>query len=192
MLRAAILRAEQVVHARFGGTEPRRGVASRQHVLLDAKSGNVKTMDHILRGHDHLDVAADGNVQFVDFALSLHMFELPHPLFSDHVDWSRIPGRRSFLEENERTPGEDDHKDSQRNHRPGNLQSRRTFDLLSLASGLTPITQREHHDHRKNGHAHESAEQNQKNVERIYIPRPGRGSRWPKWKIIEHGLDSSL
>ena len=38
----------------------------------------------------------------------------------------------------------------------------------------------------------ESGQKHQKDVERIYIPRPGRGSRRPKWKIVEHKLNRSL
>ena len=52
VLRAAIFRAEQMIDAGFGGAEPFHGVTAGQHVLLDAESGNIKTVDHVLRGHN--------------------------------------------------------------------------------------------------------------------------------------------
>jgi hypothetical protein len=36
----------------LGGAKPFHGVAAWKDVLLDAESGNVKAVDHVLRGHD--------------------------------------------------------------------------------------------------------------------------------------------
>src|SRR5580698_5497158 len=100
----------------FGGAEPGRRVAPRQHILLDAECRHVKAVNHVLRCHDHLDIATDGDVELIDFALTLDMFELPHPLLSNDVDFSCVPRWSPLPEENERAPREDDHEDSQRNH----------------------------------------------------------------------------
>src|ERR1700730_213163 len=87
-----------------GRLEPHRRVAARQHVLLEAEGGNEKAVNHILRGHDELDVLADGNVKFIDLALPLHVLDLPHPLFGDHVDFSSVSGRSTLLKKHDSTP----------------------------------------------------------------------------------------
>ena len=97
VLRAAVFGAEQMIGAGLGGVEPRDGVAAGQHVLLHAEGGDEEAVNHVLRGHDQLDVAADGNVQFVDLALAFGVLDLPHPLLGDDVDFGRVAGRRALL-----------------------------------------------------------------------------------------------
>ncbi len=63
MLGAAILRAEQAENAGLGGVEPDLGIASRQHVLLDAESRDEERVDDVLGGHHQPDRLADGNMQ---------------------------------------------------------------------------------------------------------------------------------
>src|SRR5579871_842550 len=86
---AAILRTEQMVHARLGGAEPRGCVTPWQDILHDAEGRNVEAVYHVLRGHNQFDVAADRHMQFVDLALTLLMFELPHPLFGYDINFGR-------------------------------------------------------------------------------------------------------
>src|ERR1700731_1861606 len=88
-------------HRRF---KPHRRVAARQYVLLEAEGGNEKAVNHILRGHNELDVLAGGNVKFIDLALPLHVLDLPHPLFRDHIDFRRVSGRSTLLEKYDCAP----------------------------------------------------------------------------------------
>ena len=104
VLRAAIFGAEQVIGAGLGGAEPGHGVAAGEHVLLHAERGHVEAVDHVLRSHDQLHVAADRDVQFVDLALAFGVFQLPHPLLGDDVDFGRVAGRRAALEVDDRSP----------------------------------------------------------------------------------------
>src|SRR5579864_2511468 len=53
---AAVLRAEKVISPGLGGSEPQGGVTAGQDVLLDAERRNKEAVDHVLRGHDQLDV----------------------------------------------------------------------------------------------------------------------------------------
>ena len=104
VLRAAVFGAEQVIGAGLGGAEPCDGVAAGEHVLLHAEGGNEEAVDHVLRSHDELDVAANGNVEFVDLALAFGVFEFPHPLLGDDVDFGGIAGWRAAFEIDDRAP----------------------------------------------------------------------------------------
>src|SRR5579862_5162223 len=114
VLCAAILGAEKMIGAGLDGTEPRDGVTAGKHVLLHAERGDEEAVDHVLRGHDQLDVAADRDVKFVDLALTFGVFELPHPLLRDDVDFGGIAWRRATLEVDDRAPGEDHHENKER------------------------------------------------------------------------------
>ena len=139
--------------------EPGRGVAAGQDVLLDAEGGNVKAVDHILRGQDHLYVTAQGHVQFVDLALAFFVLQLPHPLLGDDIDLGGAARRRALLEVDHRAPHEDHDKNTQRNHRPGHFQRGRAFDLFGCDPPAPAVANREHHDHGEDGHAHERRQQ---------------------------------
>ena len=78
-----------MIRSRLGGTKPGGGVAAGKNVLLHAERRNEKAVDDVLRSHDQLDVAADGNMQLIDLALAFRVFELPHPLLCDDVDFGR-------------------------------------------------------------------------------------------------------
>src|ERR1035438_225285 len=88
----------------YGRFEPKRGVASGQYVLLDAKCRDEEAVNHVLRGHDQLDVLAGGDVQLIDLALPLHVLDLPHPLLGYDIDLGGVGGRRALLEINNSSP----------------------------------------------------------------------------------------
>ena len=119
-----------MIDSRLGGTKPGRGVTAGQNILLDAERRNIKAVDYVLRGQDHLDVAAHGDVQFVDLALSFFMLQLPHPLLGYDVDFGSAAWRRPLREVNHRAPQEDHDENTQRNDRPGDFQRGRAFNLL--------------------------------------------------------------
>ena len=127
---AAIFGAEQVIGAGLGGAEPGGRVAAGQHVLLDAESGNVEAVDHVLRSHNQFDVAADGHMEFIDLALAFVVLEFPHPLLGDDVNFGGIARRRAAFEINDCAPGKNHHEDKKRNDRPGNFQGDGAFDLF--------------------------------------------------------------
>src|ERR1700730_13391763 len=119
-----------MIAAGFGGIEPERGVAAGQHVLLEAESGDEETVNDVLRGNDELDLLGGGNVQLIDLALPLHVLDLPHPLFSDDVDFGRVCGRSALLEKYDRAPDEEGQHHKERNDRPADFENGRAFDRM--------------------------------------------------------------
>src|SRR5208282_6862090 len=119
---------------------PGHGVAAGKHVLLHAEGRYVETVDHILRSHDQLHVAADRDVQFVDLTLAFGVFELPHPLFRDDVNLGRIAGWSTSAEKDYRSPEKDGHENEKRNDRPRQLQRNRTFNLHGWNSAPVAVT----------------------------------------------------
>src|SRR5438270_12127896 len=95
------------------GTEPGGGVAAGDHVLLDAESGDIETVDDILRGQNHLDVASYGHVQLVDFVMAFFVLKFPHPLFSYDVDFGGSSRGSTFLAKYDGALHEDDHANSE-------------------------------------------------------------------------------
>src|SRR5882724_7734409 len=110
-----------MVSARTSGTEPRGGVATGDHILLNTEGRDIKAVNDILGSQDHLDVASYGHVQFVNFAMAFFVFKFPHPLFSYDVDFGGSAGRSAFLEKDDRAPHEDDYENSEWYDRPGNF-----------------------------------------------------------------------
>src|SRR6267378_6932171 len=104
MICAAILLAEEVVAPGLGGTEPHRIVVAGNDVHLDAESGDGKVVNDVFAGQDELDVAADGDMEFIDFAQASGLLNLPHPLLSDHVDIERIHGSAAIVHINDSAP----------------------------------------------------------------------------------------
>src|SRR6202043_2585643 len=139
---AAILRTEQVVHTGLRGAKPRGCVAPGQHVLLDAEGRNVEAVNHILRSHNQFHVAADRHMQFVDFALTLLMFEFPHPLLGYYIYFGCAARWSALVEVNDSTPYKNCQKDSHGDYRPGYFQLGRAFDLLGFDAPAATIHSR--------------------------------------------------
>ncbi len=76
----------------------------RHDILLDAKRGNIKTVDHILGRKRKFHRATDRQMQFVDFAIAFLMLDFPHPLFANDIDFKRIRRRNFFVEKNHAPP----------------------------------------------------------------------------------------
>src|SRR5438876_10515056 len=106
MLCAAIFSAEQMIGAWLGGSKPCHGVTAGQDVLLDAEGGHIKTMDRVLRRHDHLYVAAYRNVQFTDLALAFGGPQLPHPLRGHDVNFRGDARGGALLEKARAAPAQ--------------------------------------------------------------------------------------
>src|SRR2546423_15019577 len=113
------------------GTEPCSGVAAGNHVLLDTESGDIETVDNVLRSQNHLDVASNGHVQFVNFAMAFFGLEFPHPLFCHHVDLGSSARRLALLEKVDRAPHEDDHENSEWHDRQGDVHDHVALNLLA-------------------------------------------------------------
>ena len=60
---------------------------------LEPKGWYIEAMDDVIGGHQQFNGVSHWYVQFVDLALSIGMLQLPHPLFSEHVDVKRYLGR---------------------------------------------------------------------------------------------------
>src|SRR5258708_7672248 len=148
-------------------------------------------MDHVLRGHNQFHVASDRDVQFVDLALTLGVFELPHPLFCDDINFGRIGGRSAFFEINHCAPGEDDHEDQKWDRAPGDFERSGAFDLLGVNAGAMTEAGGEVGEADEDQQGHHPADDEQENVESVHVSRHGGSLLWPQWKIIEHNVSSS-
>src|SRR5262249_33127963 len=89
---AAILRAEEMVPAGSSGTEPHGVVVAGNDIHLDAEGGDGEVMNYVFAAHDKANIAASGNVDFIDFALAVGLLRFPHPLLADDVDVQRVVG----------------------------------------------------------------------------------------------------
>src|SRR4029077_2620744 len=112
VIRTAILLAEEVVAPGLGGSEPHGVVVAGNNVHLDAKGGDGKIVNDVFTGKDKLDVAADGNVQLIDFAQAGGLLDLPHPLLSDDVDIEGVHGHTAIIHIDDRAPAK--HAQSQK------------------------------------------------------------------------------
>src|ERR1700676_1486609 len=109
------------------------------------------------------------------------MLQLPHPLLADDVDFRGIFGRSVFLKEDDRTPGENNHENTQGDDGPGDFQNDRTFNGMSFTPMAAAELRHKHDDGKKNGGASEEREQYKKNVEKVYIASDRRSPCRPKW-----------
>src|ERR1700732_3899395 len=158
MVCATVFRTEKMIRAWPGGTKPRHGVTAGQDVLLDAEGGHVKTMDRVLRRHDHFHVAAHRNVQFIDLALAFGVLQLPHPLLGHDVHFRGVAGWSALLEIDHRAPEKNHQEHAHGDNRPGQLQGSGTCDLLCLYSGTVTKPGREEDDADKNQKRYQPAD----------------------------------
>ena len=147
VLRTAELSTQQVICAGFRRPKPQSRIAAGNDVLLYAELRHKKTVDHVLRSHDQLDISVNRNVQLIDLSLPFNVLDLPHPLLSDDIDFGGITRRRAHLEVDHRSPGKDHEKNAERNNRPCDFEDKRSFDLLRLTTMPTPVL------HPKNGYS---------------------------------------
>src|SRR5229473_1220507 len=190
MLGAAVLRAEKMIRPRLGCLEPHRGIAARNHILLQTERWNVEAVDHVLRSHDQLNVFADWDMQLVQFALTFHVLQLPHPLLRHYVNFGGVLARSASVEEDHRAPDKNNQKNPHRNHRPTNLQYQGAMDGRSFASVTPPVLKAKDGDHCKDCQRRRHRQHYQKNVEQIHGQRVRRCASRPKWKIIEHRYET--
>ena len=125
VLRAAVLRAEEVVLARLGRVEPERRVAARDHVGLHAERRHEEGVDDVLGGRRQPHGPPDRHVQLVDLALPVGVLELPHPLLAHDVDVQGLGRRPGLREVDVRAPDEHHQADDQRDDRPADLERER-------------------------------------------------------------------
>src|SRR5581483_2846147 len=83
-------------------------------------------------------------MQLVDLALPFLVLDLPHPLFADDVDFSGVAGWSALVEVDDGAPAKDHHEDAQRDHRPGDFEDQRSFNLMGLAAMAATIFQPEY------------------------------------------------
>ena len=175
-----------MVRAGFRGTEPEGRIAARDHVLLEAEGRHEKAVDHVLRGHDHFDVAANRHVEFVDFALPSLVLKLPHPLLGNGVNLGGILWRCALLEENNRSPNEKHQHHAEGDDGPGDFQMVGTFDLYGALPPAFPEPDGESGQHGEDQHRHDAGDQQQENVEGIHVSRVRGGVLRPKWQVSKH------
>src|SRR5438309_1344 len=183
---SAIFSAEEVICARLGRVKPGYRVAARKHVLLNAERGDEEAVNDVLRGHDHLDIASNRHMEFVDLALTFHVLELPHPLLGDGVDLGGILGRLALLEAGDCAPGKEDHENAERNQAPGNLERVRAIDLLGALAGPLAVAHGEDQNQGENGNGHHPRHDQQEDVQGVDVIRHGRGPFGPKRHRLKH------
>src|SRR5204862_3367030 len=66
VIRAAVLRAKEVILTGTGGLEPHRDVSARQHVLLHAERGNIEAVDDVLGCECQLDRLPQRDMKLID------------------------------------------------------------------------------------------------------------------------------
>src|SRR5215469_3647865 len=167
---AAILSTEQVILSGLGRMEPQVRVARWQHISLLAKRWYKETVDNILRNHVQYHIAANRNMQLVDFALPIHVLELPHPLLGDYIDLLSVLGRQGCIKINYRAPHEHQHKDAKGNDTPGNFQNQVPFNLLRRPSPASPVLHGKDDDQQRNQHRHGGADRHQEHVDGVDPP----------------------
>src|SRR4029077_5045438 len=144
------------------------------------------TVDDVLRSHDEFDVAAHGDVEFINLALAFGMFELPHPLLGDDIDFGRIAGRSASLEVDNCSPGEDHHEDAERNNRPAEFERRGAFDLFGWNAFAIAIAGSKIDQGGEDEQGHQPGDDEQEDEQSIDVARHAGGPLRPQWKIIEH------
>ena|SRR5436190_24142897 len=122
MVHAAILSAEEVIGACFCRLKPLVRISSGQHIGLESERRNVEGVDGIFGCHYQSYLPANGYVEFVDFALSGRMLDLPHPLLPDNVDLTGTIWFSCLLEINLRSPNKNTHCNEERNYGPKGLE----------------------------------------------------------------------
>src|SRR5438552_6637010 len=116
MIGAAVFSTEDVITARRRRLKPVSLVAARHDVVLQTKSGNIKTVNHVFTGESELNGLPSGYVQFIDLALPAGVLHFPHPLLTGDIDIERVPGRRRVvLKVKLRSPAEHHQHDQERN-----------------------------------------------------------------------------
>src|SRR5439155_20915523 len=102
---------------------------------------------------------------------------LPHPLLGDDVDRQRVSRRVGHPQVQLGRPDENRQRQDQRNRDPGDLEARRTGDLLRpLVVGPAAILDREDDDENRDEKREEQAEQEQDEHQRVYLLGDGGGA----------------
>ena len=172
VLRAAVLRAEDVVAAGLRGGEPHRVVAPGNDVRFHAEIRNEEAVDDVFRRHGQLHRTADRHVQLIELTGAVAVLQLPHPLLAHHVDLHRSLGRTGHVEEDLRAPEEHHHRDAERYERPQQLERDRAVDRLPhLVGVLAVVLEREHQDQHRNQQGEERRHGDEKEVQRVDLRR---------------------
>ena len=143
-------------------------------------------MDDVLGGHDELHVLAGGDVELVDFALTFHVLDLPHPLLGNDINFRGVAGRRALLKIENGSPDEEGEHDAEGDDGPGDFEDSGAFDLVRRDAWPAAIFDGEHCDREEYKCGHHTGDKEEIDVERIDLPRQGRGRIRPQWKIFRH------
>ena len=190
---AAILRTEEMVAAGFRGTEPHGVVMAGDDVHFHAKRRNEKVVDDVLTGEHELDVAADGNVQFVDFSAAVGLLNFPHPLLADDINVQSVLGRMAVIDVNNRAPAKHGQGQNCGNHDPRDFQAhvavnRNADFVLTLAVKF----EEENHDRGGDGRGEKDGDEDQERHQRVHAGSEVGGLLGIKWQLRLHGLVGSL
>src|SRR5439155_18838633 len=170
-----------------------RRVLAGNHVGLDAERGNKDVVNHIFRSHDQFDLAADGDVQFINLALAGRMLKLPHPQFADDVNFQGILCGSILCKIDLSAPQEDRRRDAQRDYRPQCFKLDRAFDgARNFKLVATPITNDKENYETGNQQCEEKCDARQIEIQSINIARQSRSAFRYEWKPGLHLLIISV
>src|SRR5271167_1612756 len=103
--------------------KPNRRIATRNHVLFIAKGGNVKTMKHIFRGHDHFHVGIDWDVELAGGRPAALVEERPTPFLGLDGNFQSVFRHRAKLLEDNPSPDKANHEQNEGNKAPEKFEN---------------------------------------------------------------------
>jgi hypothetical protein len=105
-----------MVRPGLGRFEPLGNILARKNISLNPKRGHKEIMDRVFRSHDEFDLAADRDVEFIDFALPGSVLDLPHPLLANYIDLDEAFRRLRLLKVKLGSPKEKAHRNYEGNN----------------------------------------------------------------------------
>src|SRR6202521_1475612 len=193
VIRATILRTEEMVAAGLGGAKPHGVVVPGHHVHLHAERRNKEIVDDIFAREDQADVAPHGDMQLVDLLQAVGLLRLPHPLLGDDVNIERIERRAAKVYVDDSAPAEHGHGQNQGNDHPHGLETRITVDGNTDGIAFLAVVLEEENDNRRgDSDREEKTNSDEEKHQGIHMrSEVGRLFRI-QWRWRLHGLVSSL
>ncbi len=182
-----------MVVARFRRTEPHRIVMAGNHIHFHAERGYGKIVNDVFAGHDQSHVAIDRDVQFINFAAAVGLFELPHPLFADDVDVKRVGRRVAVVHVNDGAPAEHSHQEEKRQNDPGNFQAHVAVDgRANVTGGFALVAEEKVDDSDGDRHREKDTDRDDEQHEAVKVRSEVGGRFRIKWQMRLHGLSVLL
>src|SRR6266850_212076 len=192
MTGTAVLSAEKMVLSRSCRLKPHGSVLAGNAVLFDAKCGDVKTVNHVLRCVSNLHGPADRDMELIDFAAPVRMLDLPHPLLADDIDVFGARRWNRFVQVQVGAPDEHDHNQDSGNDAPEDFESHRVMGLLGFTVRPPAVAHGKDNDEDNDKQSEQSAHAGQKPIEHVVTCSERRSLLWNETKTFLHFLGQPL